>query len=76
MTFQCPGCGAQVEHPGHQCHPAPKPEDCPFCGKKPSLSSHMCPEKIRKMEFVCLNCGRLAVASGEKGLCRPLKLFL
>jgi hypothetical protein len=68
----CPGCAKSIPSPGHLCHPEPRMEPCPDCGK-PALAQHMCPQKLRKAEFVCLRCGRLSEKDGL--LCAPLTIF-
>lgn len=72
MSFQCPGCAADVNAPGHMCHPAPNPLPCAGCGE-PSLANHLCEKKIREVEFFCIRCGRLSLESNS--LCAPIKIF-
>jgi hypothetical protein len=54
------------------CHPAPNPTPCSSCGE-PSFANHLCEEKIRKLGFFCIRCGRLSVESGL--LCNPIKIY-
>jgi len=72
LSISCPGCNKNIPRPGHLCHPEPRLEPCPHCGK-PSLAAHLCEKKLRSVNFVCIRCGRLAETEGL--LCGPLAIF-
>ena len=72
MSISCPGCNKNTESPGHLCHPEPRIEPCPYCGK-PVLASHMCTAKLREAGFFCIRCGRLSRDGAL--LCAPLPIF-
>jgi predicted RNA-binding Zn-ribbon protein involved in translation (DUF1610 family) len=77
-AYVCKTCG-KIGKIEHLCNPATEfkllnvePSNCQFCGENIKTPYHMCKGKLQEAEYVCGQCGRIAL--NEECLCVPEKI--
>ncbi len=66
----CMHCKKKTDHV-HHCTPIEKVKvfDCKYCGAKGINHRHMCKERLKNIQYYCINCGLVSVT--KMGVCNP-----
>ncbi len=69
MAHTCTTCGAVANNPENICKPSKTTNKSSFCGHHTIDIENVCADKLRKMQYVCDGCGRVAMEKDH--LCNP-----